>query len=254
MSFRGDSNKIGENVLKLRGEGKKETSEQRGFAPRGPTSGRDHFSARLLREIRRTVISFIGRRPENKVHLVLVSEMERMNPVTGEVEETVMPSFRTLQEPVYNSTDLETMYERMTAKMLESFSAYLRNGSGWMFKRVIRLDITFSRNRPVRGSSYIPLPEGLKKTRALINVQNKDNHCFKWAILRHFHPKEEHPERIQDLKEHVDGFTFPKPDSHFNSQIDSYISCILIECVCSKMHHKCLGGTQYPAPGGTCQV
>ena len=45
-----------------------------------------------------------------------------------------------------------------------------------------------------------------------------------------------------------------KPDPHFNSQIDSYISCILIECVCSKMHHKCLGGTQYPAPGGTYQV
>ena len=45
-----------------------------------------------------------------------------------------------------------------------------------------------------------------------------------------------------------------KPDSHFNSQIDSYVSCVLIECVCSKMHHKCLGGTQYPAPGGTYQV
>ena len=84
----------------------------------------------FLRGIRRAVISFIRRRLENKVHLVLVCEMERMNPVTGEVEETIMPSFRTVQEPVYNSTDLETMNERMTAKMLESFSAYLRNGSG----------------------------------------------------------------------------------------------------------------------------
>ena len=45
-----------------------------------------------------------------------------------------------------------------------------------------------------------------------------------------------------------------KPDSHFNSQIDPYISCILIECVCSKMRHKCLGGTQSRAPEGTYQV
>ena len=45
-----------------------------------------------------------------------------------------------------------------------------------------------------------------------------------------------------------------KPDSNFNSQIDPYISCILIECVCSKMRHKCLGATQYPAPEGTYQV
>ena len=87
----------------------------------------------FLREIRRTVISFIGRRPENKVHLVLVCEMERMNPVTGEIAETVESFFRTLQEPVYDSTDLETMYERMVAKMLETFSTYLRNGSGWMY-------------------------------------------------------------------------------------------------------------------------
>ena len=42
-----------------------------------------------------------------------------------------------------------------------------------------------------------------------------------------------------------------KPDSHFNSQIDPYISCILMECVCSKMQHKCLEGTQYPAPERT---
>ena len=30
-----------------------------------------------------------------------------------------------------------------------------------------------------------------------------------------------------------------KPDSHFDSQIDPYISCILIECVCSRMPYKC---------------
>ena len=83
----------------------------------------------FLREVRRTVISFIRGRSENKVHLVLVCEMVRMNPVTREVVETVTSAFRTLQEPVYNSTDLETMNESMTVKMLESFSEYLRNGS-----------------------------------------------------------------------------------------------------------------------------
>ena len=108
------------------------------------------------------------------------------------------------------------MYERITAKMLESFSAYLRNGSVWMFKRILRLDITFPRNRPVRSSSYIPLPEGLK-TRSLINVQNKKEHyCFKWAIFRHFHPRKDNPQRIEDLKEYVDelnweGIEFPTP-------------------------------------------
>ena len=103
----------------------------------------------FLREVRRTVISFIRGRPQNKVHLVLVCEMVRADPVTGRVVTAERSAFRSLQEPVYDSTDLEAMYERVVAKILESFSAFLRNGSGWMFKRIIKLEITFSRNRPV---------------------------------------------------------------------------------------------------------
>ena len=59
----------------------------------------------------------------------------------------------------------------------------------------------------------------MRKTRSLISVQKKkDNHCFKWAILRHIHPRKDNPERIEDLKEHVDelnweGIEFPAPCS-----------------------------------------
>lgn len=103
--------------------------------------------------------------------------------------------------------------------MLEAFLAYLKNGSGWTLKSVLKLDITFSKNKPVKGSSYILLPKGLRGTGCLINVQNKkDDHCFKWAILRHFHPRENNKHRIEDLKEYVnelnlDGIEFPTPCS-----------------------------------------
>ena len=39
-------------------------------------------------------------------------------------------AFNSMQEAVYDSTDLDTVYERMVLKILESFSAYLRKGSG----------------------------------------------------------------------------------------------------------------------------
>ena len=129
----------------------------------------------FLREIRRTVISFIRGRPQNKIHLVLVCEMVRTDSVTGRIVTAERSAFRSLQEPVYDSTDLEAMYEMVVAKILESFSAFLRNGSGWMFKRVIKLEITFSRSRPVRGSSYIPLLKVLKDKKSLINIENKDH-------------------------------------------------------------------------------
>ena len=169
----------------------------------------------FLRDIRGTVIPFIRERPENKVCLILVCEMERTNPATGEVVQTEESYFRTLQEPVYSSTDLETMYERMSTKMLEAFSAYLKNGSRWTLKRVLKLNITFSKNKPVKGSSYILLPKGLRGTGCLINVQNKkDHYCFVWSILRELHPRENNKHRIEDLKEYfnelnLDGIEFP---------------------------------------------
>ena len=42
-----------------------------------------------------------------------------------------------------------------------------------------------------------------------------------------------------------------KPDSHFDSQIDSYFLCILIEYIYSRRQHKCLGENTVPGPWGT---
>ena len=151
----------------------------------------------FLNEVRASVIRFIKERPRNKVQMSLICEMMRLDPATGDVASEELASFNSKQESVFNSTDLETMYERMTTKILESFATYLRKGSGWVLKEVIGLDITVSRLRPVRGSSHIPLPEKcLERTKALINMQNHDQQCFKWAVTRALNPVDKNPQRI----------------------------------------------------------
>ena len=119
---------------------------------------------------------------------------------------------------MFVSTNLEETYQRMITKILESFAKYLKNGSGWRLRRVIRLDITLSKLNPVRGSSYLPLPKSLK-TRSLINMKNNDQQCFKWAVTRSLHPVEYNGERItkilrvQSEKYNWDGIEFPTPCS-----------------------------------------
>ena len=120
-----------------------------GILPRNETILAQGF----LSEVRRTVISFIRGRPQSKIQLVLICEMVKTDPITGNITVVETPSFRSFQEPVYNSTDLEAVYDRMVRKMMESFSAFLKDGSGWMFKRIIRLEITPAKNKPVKGSS-----------------------------------------------------------------------------------------------------
>ena len=49
------------------------------------------------------------------------------------------------------------------------------------------------------------LPPFLKNKKSLINMQNEDEECFKWSILRALNPKDNHPERIdKDLKSKQD--------------------------------------------------
>ena len=68
--------------------------------------------------------------------LTLSCVMDRVNVATGEIEQTDVAYFSTLQVPVYRVTDLESMYDdTMSAKMMiEAFVKYLKNGSGWRLK------------------------------------------------------------------------------------------------------------------------
>ena len=179
---------------------------------KGNTSPKD-----FLNFTRNVVIRFLRERLQNKVQLSLICVMMRVDPATGQVTNEEQASFNSRQEPIFGSTDLEEVYERMVAKMLEAFATYLKNGSGWMLKKVVRLDITLSRLRPLRGSSHIPLPERILKRKALINMENEDKECFKWAVTKVLNPVEKKPQRVtKELRkqsEELDwsGIEFPSP-------------------------------------------
>ena len=62
-------------------------------------------------------------------------------------------------------------------------------GSNWRFKSVIKLYINTVVYKPLKGSSYIPLPKILADKKAIINIENKDDcQCFKWCFVRALNP------------------------------------------------------------------
>ena len=74
------------------------------------------------------------------------------------------------------------------------------NGSGWYFKEVIRIEIHIADYKPMRGGSYISLPEFIKKKNAIINIRNKDDKCFIWSVLRYLHPVQKKWRKNKRLK------------------------------------------------------
>ena len=82
---------------------------------------------------------------------------------------------------------------------------FIKNVSNWVFNKVLRLDINIVKYKPFKGSSYLLLLQFLSNKKAVINIKNKDNQCFKWCILRSLHKRDINPERINDLNLKISG-------------------------------------------------
>ena len=66
----------------------------------------------------------------------------------------------------------------------------------------MHLYINFHKLALTRARSYIKLPEWIQNKKAVINPQNKDEECFKWAVIGALHHEDikHNPERISLLR------------------------------------------------------
>ena len=117
---------------------------------------------------------------------------------------------------ITEATDPHEIYNEMVDEIEEEIQKVEQaEGSGWVFLEVENLTLHTDIWDPIKGSSYIKLPPELKNKKALINMQNEDNKCLLWSVLRGLNPKDEHPERIdKDLKSkentlNMEGIEYP---------------------------------------------
>lgn len=57
-------------------------------------------------------------------------------------------------------------------------------------KQIICFEIYTVKYPPVGAGSFIDLQVELQNTQALINIRNKDEKCFLWAVLAAIHPQQ----------------------------------------------------------------
>ena len=86
------------------------------------------------------------------------------------------------------ATDVEEIPFKMIKEILNGIANFQLKGSGWYFKEVLSLEIHTVDHKPMKGSSYIPLPDFITKKKAILNMLNKDEKCFLWSVLGYLHP------------------------------------------------------------------
>ena len=107
---------------------------------------------------------------------------------------------------ILERTDVSDLYNEMVEEIEEEIQKVQdAEGSGWQFMSVDKLVLHTTKWDPLNAGSYIDLPPFLKNKKAIINVKNEDNECFKWCVLRALNPKNTNPDRIDnDLKSKQD--------------------------------------------------
>ena len=134
------------------------------------------------------------------VCLMEKQKIEKDKGVVGLEEDKVYFTSGTLINII--STDVDELIDLCIDNIDGRIEAYQQTGSSWYFKEVDKLEIHTVEYNPTKGSSYIPLPDWISNKKAIVNIENKDEKCFLWCILRYLHPREDNDSRLTDLKKY----------------------------------------------------
>ena len=102
----------------------------------------------------------------------------------GKVEE-MEHYFNRMQPVIVNEHNIDTLnplINQFTDEVKGEIEAWSEKGSGWIMDKILKAFINVAQYQPMRGGSCMPLPPKLKNKKAIINVQNRDNQCLRWAL------------------------------------------------------------------------
>ena len=122
----------------------------------------------------------------------------------------------------YNADLLNHLINQFIDLVRGKIEGWSEKGSGWVLDEILQAFINVARYEPLRGGTYMPLPEKLKNKKAVLNIQNADNQCLRWAIRAALFPapRGKNPQRPSSYRtndglnfEHID---FPTPVSQID--------------------------------------
>ena len=208
-----------ERALKEYEQGiEKEKSSLEGFANKYIVKGQTDITPFEFFKTKAAYLKEFLRNHRNiKVRFVLVCMMEQMGKSSdGKTSLSIQDKAYFNSETHINleSSDVKEILSRVIRSIIEKIEVYQKNGSGWYFREIIHLEIHTVDYNPMRGSSYIPLPDWIMRKKAIVSIRNKDEKCFLWCVLRYLFPRDKNDFRLTDLKQkenslNTKGIDFP---------------------------------------------
>ena len=121
-------------------------------------------------------------------------------------EDQVNLAFNSMMTSVYRGSDLNQIVDGMISHMRTQIENPALLNSRFVFDRVLHLDVNFHQFNLTRGSSYLPLSNFIMNRNAVINPHNKDEECFRWAIIAAENVGMKDPQRVSNLRKFADNY------------------------------------------------
>ena len=111
-------------------------------------------------------------------------------------------AFNSRMTEFHRASDIERLVDLMINQMREQIETPALINCRFVFEEVLFMDVNFHRLNLTRGGTHLPLPKFIERRKAIINPQNRDSECFKWAVTAALHNSEIkcNPERISKLR------------------------------------------------------
>ena len=98
--------------------------------------------------------------------------------------------FNSIMTQFFQGSGNSDLIERMLAYIKAQTENPKFPESGLTLDKIMHLFINFHRLVLTRGSSYTELPEWMQNKKWVINPRNKEEECFKWAVIVALHHEE----------------------------------------------------------------
>lgn len=105
-------------------------------------------------------------------------------------------SFNSKYKVLTKNDDVNDFIQLTFEILRNKASEFQEKDSGWALLELLFLELNVSKFNPLRASSFIPLPKCISIKKAVVNIKNDDNMCFKWCVLAHLHPVSMNAHRV----------------------------------------------------------
>ena len=137
---------------------------------------------------------------QTEAHIETLIEKQLKEMRSAKIIMTLYVRWKKLKE--LEGSDISKLIKCMLAHMKAQIENPKFPESGFTLDKIMHLFKNFHGLVLTHGSSYIELPGWIQNKKAVINLQNKDEECFKWAVIAALHHEDikQNPEKISLLR------------------------------------------------------